>query len=65
MNSSLKLVIVRSDAAVLLFLIAPIVDPSVVELKELIIFATIIEEYHLEDLLFTEVNHLSRRSLSF
>ena len=65
MNSPLKLVIVRSDAAVQLFLIAPIVDPSVVELKELIILATSIEEYHLEDLLFTLVNHLSRRSLSF
>ena len=40
MNSSLKFLIVRSDAAVLLFLIAAIVDPSVVELKELIILAT-------------------------
>ena len=65
MNSSLKLVIVRSDAAVLLIFIAPIVDPSVVELKELIIVATSIKEYHLEDLLFTEVNHLSWGSLSF
>jgi hypothetical protein len=65
MNSSLKLVIVGSDAAVLLFLIAAIVDPGVVELKEFIILATSIEEYHLEDLLFAEVNHLSWGSLRF
>ena len=65
MNSPLKLVIVRSDTAVLLFLIAPIVDPSVVELKELIIVATSIKEYHFQDLLFTEINHLSRGPLSF